>query len=77
MGAGCSGPTNHMLLGHLTLALARRLDALIDFDGLLSGHPPVGGGTGPDAVPARASEFASALPGNLAVVSYDTGGGGR
>ncbi|MGW3143395.1 DUF6368 family protein [Streptomyces sp. NPDC001177] len=35
LAAGSSGPANHRMLGHLTLALARRLDALIDFDGML------------------------------------------
>lgn len=35
LGAGCSGPANHQVLGHLALALAERLDVLIDFDGLL------------------------------------------
>ncbi|WP_415957719.1 DUF6368 family protein [Streptomyces sp. 021-4] len=44
VGAGCSGAVNHMLLGHLTLALTGRLDALVDFDGLLGGHRTGGGG---------------------------------
>ncbi|MEV0181507.1 DUF6368 family protein [Streptomyces sp. NPDC050625] len=35
LAAGSSGPANHRMLGHLALALARRLDALIDFDGML------------------------------------------
>ncbi|WP_443067855.1 DUF6368 family protein [Streptomyces sp. NBC_01351] len=39
VGAGCSGSVNHALLGHLTLALARRLDAQFDFDGPLGGRP--------------------------------------
>ncbi|WTV33251.1 DUF6368 family protein (plasmid) [[Kitasatospora] papulosa] len=50
VGAGCSGSVNHVLLGHLTLALARRLDALVDFDGLLSGHPTAGDETSDEAV---------------------------
>ncbi|WP_424887093.1 DUF6368 family protein [Streptomyces sp. XH2] len=77
VGAGCSGSVNHVLLGHLALALARRLDALVDFDGLLSSHPASGDDAGNEAVPARARVLASALPGRLAEVSYDTGGGGR
>ncbi|MEU2623031.1 DUF6368 family protein [Streptomyces sp. NPDC007157] len=77
VGAGCSGPVNHMLLGHLTLALACRLDALVDFDGLLSSRPGTGEDTGTEAVLARARALASALPGKLSEVSYDTGGGGR
>jgi hypothetical protein len=77
VGAGYSGPVNHMLLGHLTLALARRLDALVDFDGLLSGHPTAGDDTRNEAVLARARALASALPGKLAEVPYDTWGGGR
>lgn len=68
---------NHVLLGHLALALARRLDALVDFDGLLSSHPTAGDDAGNEAVLARARVLASALPGRLAEVSYDTGGGGR
>lgn len=35
LAAGSSGPANHRMLGHLALALARRLDALIDFEGVL------------------------------------------
>ncbi|MGW2684595.1 DUF6368 family protein [Streptomyces sp. NPDC001414] len=77
VGAGCSGPVNHLVLGHLALALARRLDALVDFDGLLTSHPTAGDDTGNEAARARARALASALPGRLAEVSYDTGGGGR
>lgn len=33
--AGCNTPADHRLLGHLTLALSRRLNAMIDFDGNL------------------------------------------
>ncbi|MFD3557966.1 DUF6368 family protein [Streptomyces goshikiensis] len=76
VGAGCSGPVNHTLLGHLTLALARRLDGLVDFDGLLSGCPAARDDTRNETVLARARAQASAL-GRLAEVSYDTGGGGR
>lgn len=50
VGAGCSGSVNHVLLGHLTLALARRFDALVDFDGLLSGHPTAGDDLSNEAV---------------------------
>ncbi|MER5563232.1 DUF6368 family protein [Streptomyces sp. NPDC002506] len=77
VGAGCSGPVNHILLGHLALALAHRLDALVDFDGLLGGRPAAGDDTGNETVLARARALASALPGRLAEVAYDTGGGGR
>ncbi|MFF4544499.1 DUF6368 family protein [Streptomyces sp. NPDC001435] len=35
LAAGSLGPADHRMLGHLALALARRLDALIDFDGML------------------------------------------
>ncbi|MFD3851415.1 DUF6368 family protein [Streptomyces microflavus] len=77
VGAGCSESVNHVLLGHLTLALARRLDALVDFDGLLGGHRTAGEDTSNEAVLARARALASELPGRLAEVSYDTGGGGR
>ncbi|WP_327075657.1 DUF6368 family protein (plasmid) [Kitasatospora purpeofusca] len=77
VGAGCSGPVNHMLLGHLALALARRLDAPVDFDGLLSSRPAEGDDTRNEAVLTRARALASALPGKLAEVSYETGGGSR
>ncbi|MGV9312764.1 DUF6368 family protein [Streptomyces sp. NPDC003691] len=77
VGAGCSGSMNHVLLGHLTLALARRLDALVDFDGLLCGYRTAGGNTSNEAVLARARALASDLPGRLTEVSYDTGGGDR
>ncbi|MFI1190773.1 DUF6368 family protein [Streptomyces californicus] len=59
VGAGCSGSVNHVLLGHLTLALARRLDALVDFDGLPSGHSTTGDDTSTEAVLARARRGAS------------------
>ncbi|MCG7523900.1 DUF6368 family protein [Streptomyces sp. OfavH-34-F] len=77
VGAGCSGSVNHVLLGHLTLALALRFDALVDFDGLLGGHRTAGDDTSNEAVLARARALASDLPGRLAEVSYDTGGGSR
>ncbi|MDK0524465.1 DUF6368 family protein [Streptomyces sp. ML-6] len=77
VGAGCSGPVNHVLLGHLALALAPRLDALVDFDGLLSRHPAAGDDTGDEAMPARARALASDLPGIVAEVSYDTWDGER
>ncbi|MFD9374155.1 DUF6368 family protein [Streptomyces sp. NPDC059999] len=77
VGAGCSGPMNHILLGHLTLALALRFDALVDFDGLLNGYRTVGDDTSHEAVLARARAMASALPGRLTEVPYGTGDGGR
>jgi len=77
LGAAGSGPTNHRLLGHLALALAHRLDALIDFDGLLASRPATGAGSGDAAVLDRARSLASTLPGKVAEVSYDTWRGGR
>ncbi|XIE77168.1 DUF6368 family protein [Streptomyces sp. SBR177] len=76
LGAGCSGPANHQALGHLALALAERLDALIDFDGLLS-YPTPGDDTGNASALGRARALVASLPGRVAEVSYDTGGGGR
>ncbi len=77
LGAGCSGPANHLLLGHLSLALAERLDALVDFDGLLTTHPAPGEGTGNEAILASARALTASLPGKADEVSYDTWGGGR
>ncbi|MGK5642143.1 DUF6368 family protein [Streptomyces sp. URMC 126] len=37
VGAHCSAPVDHLLLGHLALSLARRLGALVEFDGPLDG----------------------------------------
>ncbi|MEU8653644.1 DUF6368 family protein [Streptomyces sp. NPDC048737] len=76
LGAGCSGPANDQALGHLALALAQRLDALIDFDGLLS-HPNPRHGTSNEALLDRARALVASLPGRVAEVPYDTGGGGR
>ncbi|MFJ3981472.1 DUF6368 family protein [Streptomyces fungicidicus] len=76
LGAGRSGPANHQVLGHLALALAERLDGWIDFDGLL-GHPTPRDDTGDQASLDRARALAASLPGRVAEVSYDTGGGGR
>ncbi|WP_329352369.1 DUF6368 family protein [Streptomyces sp. NBC_01261] len=77
VGVACSGATNHVPLSRLTPPLARRLGALIDFDGLLTDHPTGGDGAGNEAVLARARALASALPGRVTEVSYDTCGDGR
>ncbi|MEU5535031.1 DUF6368 family protein [Streptomyces sp. NPDC020362] len=37
--AGCPGRADHLALGRLALGAARRLDALIDFDGMLFEGP--------------------------------------
>ncbi|WP_049653572.1 DUF6368 family protein [Kitasatospora sp. MY 5-36] len=74
--ADCSGQENHLLLGHLALALARRFGALVDFDGVL-GFPTPRDGTRGDADLARARALVASLPGKVAEVSYDTGGAGR
>ncbi|MEK2491188.1 DUF6368 family protein [Kitasatospora purpeofusca] len=76
LGAGCSGPANHRALGHLTLALAERLGALIDFDGLLS-CPTPRDDTGDGALLDRARALTASLPGRLTEISYETWGGGR
>lgn len=67
---------NHLLLGHIALVLARRLDALIDFDGIL-GHPTPRDGTCMDAFVDRSRAMVASLPGIVAEMSYDTGGGER
>ncbi|MEW5627230.1 DUF6368 family protein [Streptomyces hydrogenans] len=74
--AGCSGPENHLLLGHLALHLARWLGALVDFDGVLGYRSPL---DGPDdeAALATARALVASLPGTVAEVFYDTGGGDR
>lgn len=75
LAAGCSGQLNHMLLGHLTLAFAQRLHAVIDFDGVLGFTP---GGRAEEAADlARARALVASLPGTVREVSYDTGGGDR
>jgi len=74
--AGCSGPENHLLLGHLALAMACRLGALVDFDGVL-GYPTPRDETRDEADLATARTLVASLPGRVAEVSYDTGGGGR
>ncbi|MDQ0695154.1 hypothetical protein QF048_001596 [Streptomyces sp. W4I9-2] len=77
LGAGRSGPANHQMLGHLALALAERLDTLIDFDGLFS-HPTPRDDTSNEAPLDRARALVASLPGRVAEVSYDTvavGGG--
>jgi hypothetical protein len=76
LGAGCSGPANHRVLGHLALALAERLGALIDFHGLLS-HSTLRGDTGEGAFLDRARALVASLPGRVVEISYDTWGGGR
>ncbi|WP_150234514.1 DUF6368 family protein [Streptomyces filamentosus] len=76
LGAGCSGPANHRLLGHLALALARRLEALVDFDGVL-GSSASCGDTDEGASPDRARALVAVLPGRVVEVPYETGDGGR
>lgn len=75
LGAYCSGPANHQVLGHLALALAERLGALIDFDGLLS-HPTPRDDTD-ETLLGMARALVASLPGRVTEVSYDTGGGSR
>ncbi|WP_329191515.1 MULTISPECIES: DUF6368 family protein [unclassified Streptomyces] len=66
---------NHTLLGHLALALARQLNVMIDFEGIL-GYTP--GGRRQEAADLdRARAIVASLPGILREVSYDTGGGDR
>ncbi|MEU8542390.1 DUF6368 family protein [Streptomyces sp. NPDC048717] len=74
--AGCSGPENHLLLGHLALGMARRLGTLVDFDGVL-GYPAPRDETRDEADLATARTLVASLPGTVAEVSYDTGGGDR
>ncbi|WP_354644139.1 DUF6368 family protein [Kitasatospora camelliae] len=74
--AACSGPANHLLLGHLTRALAERLGAWIDFDGLLTCTTP-GDDTDEEALLVRARALTASLPGRVEEVWYDTWGGER
>ncbi|MFG3151499.1 DUF6368 family protein [Streptomyces sp. NPDC048219] len=74
--AGCSGPENHLLLGHLALGMARCLGALVDFDGVL-GYPAPRDATRGEADLALARTLVTSLPGTVAEVSYDTGDGAR
>ncbi|MFE5811782.1 DUF6368 family protein [Streptomyces sp. NPDC056491] len=75
LAAGCSGQVNHILLGHLALAFAQRLHAVIDFDGVLGFTP--GDRAEEAAELARARALVASLPGTVREVSYDTGGGDR
>ncbi|MFJ7132571.1 DUF6368 family protein [Streptomyces fungicidicus] len=76
LGADCSGSENHLLLGHMTLALARRLGALVDFDGVL-GYPTPRDETRDEEDLTKARALVTSLPGTVVEVSYSTGGGGR
>ncbi|MCX4740870.1 DUF6368 family protein [Streptomyces antibioticus] len=75
LAVGCSGQVNHILLGHMAVAFAQRLHAMIDFDGVL-GYTP-GNRTQEAANLARARALVASLPGTVREVSYDTGGGDR
>ncbi|MET8755589.1 DUF6368 family protein [Streptomyces sp. NPDC004667] len=75
LAVGCSGQVNPVLLGHLALAFAQRLHAMIDFDGVL-GYTP-GNRTDEAADLARSRTLVASLPGTVREVSYDTGGGDR
>ncbi|MGA5819689.1 DUF6368 family protein [Kitasatospora sp. NPDC094028] len=76
LGAGCSGPANHRALGRLALALAERLGALVDFDGVL-GYCTPRDDAHDEALLAGARALVAALPGRVVEVSYDTWGGER
>ncbi|MFF4652605.1 DUF6368 family protein [Streptomyces sp. NPDC001380] len=76
LGAFCSGPVNHAFLGRLAFALARRLGALVDFDGVLGCTAP-GQGAADGTGLAEARALVSPLPGRTAEVSYGMGAGGR
>ncbi|MFI8294205.1 DUF6368 family protein [Streptomyces sp. NPDC085614] len=52
LAAGVSEQVNHALLGHLALVFARRLNAMIDFDGVL-GQPLAIGRQRPRTWPER------------------------
>ncbi|MEV1143373.1 DUF6368 family protein [Micromonospora sp. NPDC049799] len=74
--AGCNDILDHRVLGALALALARRLDALVDFDGLLAtGGPSTTATLEETAGEARA--VLGALPGRLWEVTYDMATGHR
>lgn len=76
LAAACSGPANHLLLGHLALSLARRLNALIDFDGVLGYSSPCDEERAAAEL-SRARELVAALPGRVAEVPYVTARGER
>lgn len=69
-----SSDTHHVLLGHLALALARRLNALIDFDGVL-GYAGTLDESRVAGELARARALVADLPGTLVEVSYETARG--
>ncbi|MEU6425626.1 DUF6368 family protein [Microbispora sp. NPDC046973] len=70
--AAASGRTNHLLLGYVALVIARRLGALVDFDGLLGyGHRLSEPDTENEARRAEAWQLVSSLPGVIREVSWD------
>ncbi|MCW2880237.1 MAG: hypothetical protein JWQ95_4337 [Sphaerisporangium sp.] len=76
--AYCSGPDNHLLLGHLTQFLAERFDALIDFGGLLGYRYSFHDISDQEkaARQAEARALVSSLPGRVWEMPYAAYGGG-
>ncbi|SNS04050.1 hypothetical protein SAMN05216276_100327 [Streptosporangium subroseum] len=71
--ANASGHINHLLLGYLALAMAHRLGALIEFDGLLGyGHRLLELGAESGDHRAEAWQLVSSLPGVIKEVSWGT-----
>jgi hypothetical protein len=71
--AAHQGRATELMLGHVALALARRLDALIDFDDLLA--YPVARDESPDPADLdRSRALVASLPGRIEEVSYGPDG---
>jgi hypothetical protein len=76
--AYCSGQNNHLLLGCLARFLAERLDALIDFGGLLGGGfslHDISREEERDPL-AETRVLVASLPGRIWEMPYATYGGG-
>jgi hypothetical protein len=73
--ASCNGWNDHVLLGRLSLFLAERFNALIDFGGLL-GHRNDASDQDQTACLAEARAMASSLPGRVWEMPYVTYGAG-
>lgn len=79
MAAARSGPRTDRVLGNLALYLARRLDALVDFDGLIGPEPwiPHGDRREDEQRSRLARSFVADMPGKLVEAAYTTGRGTR
>jgi hypothetical protein len=76
LSAGMNGTDSHRILAELALAIAERLDGIIDFCGLLAPFRGLFDSRTWDETQTDAADHLAGLPGKVVVIPYETGVGG-